>query len=57
MEIIEPEYHRSYKKLRTTIERAWESISEERIKGIVSGKEMRARCQAVIDADGYHTKY
>jgi len=50
-----PEVHRSYKRLRAAIQEAWESISYERIKELVHS--MRERCQAVIKADGWYTKY
>jgi transposase len=50
-----PKVHSSYKRLRAAVQEAWESITHERIKELVHS--MRARCQAVIDVDGWHTKY
>ena len=50
-----PRVHRSYKRLRAEILEAWESITHERIRELVGS--MRERCQAVIDADGWYTKY
>ncbi|PMD54575.1 uncharacterized protein K444DRAFT_484133, partial [Hyaloscypha bicolor E] len=50
-----PQVHSSYKRLRAAIQEAWESITHERIKELVHS--MRARCKAVIDADGWYTKY
>lgn len=50
-----PQVHSSYKRLRTAIQEAWDSITHDRIKELVHS--MRERCQAVIDADGWHTKY
>jgi DDE superfamily endonuclease len=50
-----PKVHSSYKRLRAAIQEAWESITHERIRELVHS--MRARCQAVIDAEGGHTKY
>jgi hypothetical protein len=46
--------HSSYKKLRAAIQEAWDSITHERKELVHS---MRERCQAVIDADGWYTKY
>jgi hypothetical protein len=50
-----PEVHRSYKRLREVVLEAWESITVERIRELV--REIPARCQAVIAANGGHTKY
>lgn len=50
VEQINPEYHRSHAKLQKQIEQALESISEERVRELVSRASMRRRCQAVIDA-------
>jgi hypothetical protein len=49
--------HRSYIKLRRLVVEAWNSIPEERIRELVSGDSIRARCQAVIDANGLYIKY
>ncbi|KUJ07332.1 uncharacterized protein LY89DRAFT_766502 [Mollisia scopiformis] len=45
-----PKVHKSYKRLRQVVQKAWESITHERIRELVHS--MRERCQAVIDADG-----
>jgi hypothetical protein len=50
-----PKVHSSYKRLRVAVQEAWESIIHERIKELVYS--IRARYQAMIDADGWHTKY
>ena len=50
-----PKVHSSYKKLRVAVQEAWESITHERIRELV--RSMKDRCQAVIDADGWYTKY
>lgn len=54
-----PQVHSSYKRLREVIQEAWESITYERIREIIHNPEsgMKARCQAVIDARGWHTKF
>jgi hypothetical protein len=57
IQAIGPSIHRSYRKLRAVILQAWEAIDNQRILELVSGASMRARCQAVIDADGMNTKY
>ncbi|KAE9380210.1 hypothetical protein N431DRAFT_310136, partial [Stipitochalara longipes BDJ] len=50
-----PKVHSSYKKLRAAVQEAWDSITHERIRELV--RSMKDRCQAVIDAEGWHTKY
>ena len=47
--------HSSCKRLRAAIQEAWDSISHERVRELV--RSMRARCQAVIEADGWYTEY
>jgi hypothetical protein len=54
---IDSTIHSSYIKLRKVVQKAWDVISNERILELVSGESMRARCQAVIDANGMNTKY
>jgi transposase len=51
----DPEIYRSYPRLRTAIIEAWNSITDEKIRALIG--TMYDRCQAVIDADGWHTKY
>jgi Transposase. len=51
----DPEIHRSYPRLRKAIIEAWNSITDEEIRDLI--RTMHDRCQAVIDADGWHTKY
>jgi len=55
--VIDPSIYRSYHKLRSVIQRAWDAIDQERILELVSGKNMRERCQAVIDNQGMNTRY
>jgi hypothetical protein len=50
-----PEVHRSYKRLRSAVQEAWDSISHDRIKELV--REMPERYRAVIEAQGAYTKY
>ena len=50
-----PEVHRSYKRLRSVVQEAWESISLEAIRDLIRG--MGNRCIDVILADGGYTKY
>jgi transposase len=50
-----PEVHRSYPRLRSAIQEAWESITHARIQELI--QEMGDRCIAVILADGGYTKY
>jgi transposase len=50
-----PEIHGSYPRLKAAVFEAWNSITEEDIQDLI--KSMHDRCQAVIDADGWHTKY
>jgi transposase len=50
-----PEIHGSYSKLRQIVNEAWKAIPDEKVKDLI--KDMKKRCQAVIDADGGHTKY
>ena len=47
--------HRSYPELQVQVLEAWNSIIDEQVKELI--KTMRKRCQAVIDAQGWHTKY
>jgi transposase len=41
--------------IRRAILEAWDAVPEQVLKDLI--KEMPARCQAVIDADGMHTRY
>jgi hypothetical protein len=52
-----PDVHGPYKKLRSAVLEAWEYISHGRIIELI--REMKDRCQAVIDAKGGrgYTKY
>jgi hypothetical protein len=50
-----PEYHSSYDKLRRVVKEAWEAVGADEPLALV--REMPARCQAVIDAQGGYTKY
>jgi hypothetical protein len=46
---------RGYDELRTAIIEAWNTVPESYLLELL--KSMPARCQAVIDADGKHTRY
>ena len=50
-----PDIYRSYLQLRVAVCKAWNSIIEEDIQDLI--KSIYNRCQAVIDAEGQHTKY
>jgi transposase len=50
-----PEIHRSYKRLRSAIQEAWDSITLEEIRGLT--RTMEERCIDVIVADGGCTKW
>jgi len=49
------EIHRSYPRLREAVIEAWNAVTDEQVKELI--KSMHDRCQAVIDAEGWHTKY
>ena len=51
----DPEIHRSYPKLRAAIIEAQNLITDKEIRDLI--RTMYDRCQAVIDANGQHTKY
>lgn len=45
-----------YDRLRVAVKEAWEKgITEDFLIGLLAS--MRERCQAVIDANGMHTKF
>jgi transposase len=46
---------RGYDELRTAILAAWEAVPTAYLTELLEG--MPARCQAVIDANGEHTRY
>jgi transposase len=50
-----PEIHRSYPKLKVAVIEAWNSITYGLIEELI--QSMLARCKAVIEAGGWHTKY
>jgi hypothetical protein len=50
-----PEEHSSYDKLRRVAKEAWEAVRADELLTLV--REMPARCEAVIDAQGGYTKY
>ncbi len=47
--------YRTPQQLREAVTAAWNAIGQHRLDELVD--EMPERCQAVIDAKGYHTKY
>jgi DDE superfamily endonuclease len=46
---------RAYDELRAAILAAWEAVDSAFLLGLL--ESMPARCQAVIDANGMHTRY
>jgi len=46
---------RTYDQLREIVQEAWDSITIEVLRDLINS--MSAKCQAVIEADGGHTKY
>ncbi|PQE05349.1 transposable element tc1 transposase protein [Rutstroemia sp. NJR-2017a BVV2] len=50
-----PQYHSSYIRLKEAVLEAWDSITEGQIRELI--ESMPVRCKAVIEADGWHTKY
>ena len=50
-----PKVHRSYKRLRSAVQEAWESVTLATIQDLIRG--MSDRCIDVILADGGYTKY
>jgi ketohexokinase/beta-glucosidase len=50
-----PEIHKSYPRLREAVAEAWNAVTNEVVRELI--RSMPARCQAVIDAQGGHTKY
>ena len=44
-----------YPALRIVVNETWEAVSENYLSEL--SQEMHKRCQAVIDADGMHTRY
>jgi hypothetical protein len=50
-----PTVHRNYRRLRATVQAAWDAVPYEKITDLI--KSMPERCQAVINANGGETKY
>jgi hypothetical protein len=51
-----PDNHQlSYDALREVVQAAWDAVPEDFLRDLV--ESMQARCQAVINAEGGHTKY
>lgn len=51
----DPQVYKFYLKLKAAIVEAWNSITDEKVKDLI--RTMHERCQAVIKAGGWHTKY
>lgn len=49
------EIYRNYPRLRAEVIRAWNQVTDEQVIELI--KSMPARCEAVIEARGWHTKY
>jgi transposase len=47
--------HQSYNQLRDAVHEAWNAITTKQLNELIDS--MRERCQAVIDANGMHTKF
>lgn len=45
----------SYDKLRAYVKEAWVALTDDFLKELLAS--MRLRCEAVIKANGMHTKY
>jgi hypothetical protein len=45
----------SYDQLRKAVSEAWEAVPDSFLLKLL--RSMRERCQAVINANGMHTKY
>jgi transposase len=45
----------SYDALREIVQALWDAVPTDFLKGLI--RSMQARCQAVIEAEGGHTKY
>ena len=45
----------AYDRLAAAIQQAWQAIGEEKIRECI--KSINRRCQAVIKAKGWHTRY
>jgi hypothetical protein len=50
-----PNVHRSYPRLWSAVQEAWESITHAKIQELIRG--IGDQCIEVILADGGHTKY
>jgi hypothetical protein len=50
-----PEVYSSYPRLRSTVQEAWESLTEAIIKDLIRG--IGDRCIKVILVNGGHTNY
>ena len=55
IEVCYPEEDCTYDQLRQAVKEAWDSITAEQLRELIDS--MPKRCQAVIDADGGHTKW
>ena len=49
------DYQLSYDSLREVVRASWDAVPEDFLSGLMNS--MQARCQAVIEAEGGHTKY
>jgi hypothetical protein len=45
----------NYNQLRQLVRDSWDAVGEDGLAKLI--ESMPARCQAVIDARGYYTKY
>lgn len=49
------EVYKSHPRLQTAVIKAWDSITDVQVIKLVG--TIHERCQAAIDARGWHTKY
>jgi transposase len=56
IDILDPDYHTNYRRLRSVVNRAWQLIQDVDIQDWIR-ETMRLRCQAVIDAQGGPTRF
>jgi hypothetical protein len=50
-----PQIHRSYPRLKEAVLEAWNSITNGQIRELI--ESMPTHCRAVIEANGWYTKY
>jgi hypothetical protein len=51
---LSPEVHRNYGRLRTAVQKAWDSITDAEVRDLIA--TMPQRCKDVIAVHGMYTK-